>query len=126
MPGTLKRSPKKAQDTYVKAHDSAVDEYGEGERAHRTAFAAVKHSFEKVGDHWEPKDRKGPSDAKAAGGRNTKAATAGDVDANASKQHLMDLAKRLDINGRSRMTKAELVDAIQKANDRSTRKARST
>jgi cation transport regulator ChaB len=125
MPGTLKRSPKKAQDTYVKAHDSAVDEYGEGERAHRTAFAAVKHSFEKVGDHWEPKGKKGPSDAKAAGGRNTKAKTAGGVDANASKQHLMDLAKRLDIGGRSRMTKAELVDAIQKANKRSTSKARS-
>jgi cation transport regulator ChaB len=126
MPGTLKRSPKKAQDTYVKAHDSAVDEYGEGERAHRTAFAAVKHSFEKVGDHWEPKGKKGPSDAKAAGGRNTKARTAGGVDANASKQHLMDLAKRLDIDGRSRMTKAELVDAIQKANKRSTSKARSS
>jgi cation transport regulator ChaB len=125
MPGTLKRSPKKAQDTYAKTHDSAVEEYGEGERAHRTAFAAVKHSFEKVGDHWEPKAKKGPSDAKAAGGRNTKAKTAGGVDANASKQHLMDLAKRLDISGRSRMTKAELVDAIQKANNRSTSKARS-
>jgi cation transport regulator ChaB len=125
MPGTLKRSPRKAQDTYVKAHDSAVEEYGEGERAHRTAFAAVKHSFEKVGDHWEPKAEKGPSDAKAAGGRNTKAKTAGGVDANASKEHLMALAKRLDISGRSRMTKAELVDAIQKANRRSTSKARS-
>jgi cation transport regulator ChaB len=125
MPGTLKRSPKKAQDTYVKAHDSAVDSYGEGERAHRTAFAAVKHSFEKVGDHWEPKAKKGPSDAKAAGGRGTKAKTAGGVDANASKQHLMDVAKRLDIGGRSRMSKSELVDAIQKANKRSTSKARS-
>jgi cation transport regulator ChaB len=124
MPGTLKRSPKKAQDTYVKAHDSAVEEYGEGERAHRTAFAAVKHSFEKVGDHWEPKGGKGPSDAKAAGGRGTKAKTAGGVDANASKQHLMDVAKKLEISGRSRMTKPELVDAIQKANARSTRKAR--
>jgi cation transport regulator ChaB len=124
MPGTLKRSPKKAQDTYVKAHDSAVDEYGEGERAHRTAFAAVKHSFEKVGDHWEPKDGKGPSDAKAAGGRGTKAKTAGGVDANASKAHLMDVAKKLEISGRSRMTKPELVDAIQKANAKSTRKAR--
>jgi len=124
MPDTLKRSPKKAQDTYVKAHDSAVEEYGEGERAHRTAFAAVKHSFEKVGDHWEPKQRKGPSDAKAAGGRDTKAKTAGGVDANASKTHLMDLAKRLDIRGRSRMTKPDLVEAIQKANASSTRKAR--
>jgi cation transport regulator ChaB len=125
MPGTLKRSPKKAQDTYVKAHDSAVDSYGEGERAHRTAFSAVKHSFEKVGDHWEPKEKKGPSDAKAAGGRGTRAKTAGGVDANASKQHLMDVAKRLDIGGRSRMTKSQLVDAIQKANKRSSSKARS-
>jgi cation transport regulator ChaB len=124
MPETLKRSPKKAQDTYAKTHDSAVDEYGEGERAHRTAFAAVKHSFEKVGDHWEPKAEKGPSDAKAAGGRGTKAKTAGGVDANASKAHLLDLAKKLDIGGRSRMTKAELVDAIQRANARSSSKAR--
>ncbi len=122
LPSTLKRSPKKAQDTYAKTHDSAVEEYGEGERAHRTAFSAVKHSFEKVGDHWEPKEKKGPSDAKAAGGRSTKAETAGGVDANASKKHLMDVAKRLDVAGRSRMTKPELVDAIQKANTRSTRK----
>lgn len=124
MPSTLKRSPKKAQDTYVKAHDAAVKEYGEGERAHRTAFSAVKHSFEKVGDHWEPKAKKGPSDSKAAGGRDTKAKTAGGVDANASKEHLKDLAKKLDISGRSKMTKSELVDAIQKANAKSTRKAR--
>jgi cation transport regulator ChaB len=124
MPGTLRRSPKKAQDTYAKTHDSAVEQYGEGERAHRTAFSAVKHSFEKVGDHWEPKGKKGPSDAKAAGGRNTRAATAGGVDANASKEHLMQLAKRLDITGRSRMTKKELVEAIQKANNRASAKAR--
>ncbi|HET6529918.1 MAG TPA: ChaB family protein [Actinoplanes sp.] len=124
LPDTLKRSPKKAQDTFIKAHDSAVKEYGEGERAHRTALAAVKHSFEKVGDHWEPKSRKGPSDAKAAGGRGTKARTAGGVDANASKEHLLGVAKKLDISGRSRMTKAELVSAIQKANKRSDSKAR--
>jgi cation transport regulator ChaB len=125
MPNTLKRSPKKAQDTYVKAHDSAVEQYGEGERAHRTAFAAVKHSFEKVGDHWEPKEKKGPSDAKAAGGRTTDAKTAGGVDANASMEHLKDLAKRLGIPGRSRMSRSDLVDAIQKANASLTRKARS-
>ena len=123
MPSTLKRSPKKAQDTYAETHDSAVEQYGEGERAHRTAFSAVKHSFEKVGDHWEPKDEKGPSDAKAAGGRKTKADTAGGVNANASKSHLMDVAKRLDIGGRSRMAKPELVKAIQKANASESRKA---
>ena len=47
MPSTLKRSPEKAQETYAKTHDHAVEEYGEGERAHRTAFASLKHSFEK-------------------------------------------------------------------------------
>ncbi|RLP93538.1 MULTISPECIES: ChaB family protein [unclassified Micromonospora] len=121
MPATLKRSPKKAQDTYVKAHDSAVEEYGEGERAHRTAFAAVKHAFEKVGDHWEAKSRKGPSDRQAARGRGSKAGrTAGGVDANASKEHLMNVARKLEIRGRSRMTKPQLVEAIQKANRRST------
>ncbi|MEV1142246.1 ChaB family protein [Micromonospora sp. NPDC049799] len=124
MPSTLKRSPKKAQDTYAEAHDSAVDSYGEGERAHRTAFAAVKHSFEKVGDHWEPKGSKGPSDKKAAGGRGSSGRTAGGVDANASKEHLMDVAKKLDVRGRSRMNKADLVEAIRKANNGSTREAR--
>ncbi|MDI6102225.1 ChaB family protein [Actinoplanes sp. NEAU-A12] len=124
LPETLKRSPKKAQDTFVKTHDSAVDQYGEGERAHRTAFSAVKHSFEKVGDHWEAKEKKGPSDAKAAGGRDTKAKTAEGVDANASKEHLLGLARRLDIAGRSTMTKPELVEAIRKANARESRRAR--
>jgi cation transport regulator ChaB len=126
MPETLERSPKKAQETWAKAHDSAVETYGEGERAHRTAFSALKHSFEKVGDHWEPKRRKGPSDAQAARSRNARPTkTAGGVDANASKAHLQDVARRLDIRGRSRMTKPELVEAIQKANDRSSRQARS-
>ena len=125
MPSTLKRSPEKAQDTWAKAHDSAVETYGEGERAHRTAFAAVKHSFEKVGDRWEAKDGRGPSDAQAARGAGARRGrTAGGVDANASKAHLMDIARRLDVRGRSRMTKAELVEAIQKANSRSTRRAR--
>ena len=125
LPDTLRRSPKKAQETWIKTHDAAVKEYGEGERAHRTAFASLKHSFEKVGDHWEPKGHKGPSDAQAARSRNAKPGpTAGGVDANASKQHLMDLARRLEIRGRSTMNKQQLVDAIQKANNRSTRKAR--
>ncbi len=123
LPSTIKRSPQKAQDTYAETLDSATEQYGDGERAHRTAFSAVKHSFEKVGDHWEPKETKGPSDAQAAGGRDTGAETAGGVDANASKEHLLGLAKRLDITGRSRMTKAELVEAIQKANARESRRS---
>ena len=46
LPGTLQRSSAKAQRTFAKAHDAAVDEYGEGERAHRVAYSALKHSFE--------------------------------------------------------------------------------
>jgi cation transport regulator ChaB len=125
LPSTLRRSPEKAQETWAKTHDSAVETYGEGERAHRTAFAAVKHTFEKVGDRWQPKGRKGPSDQQAAGGGPARRApTAGGVDANATKDHLMDVAKKLDIRGRSRMTKSELVGAIQKANNRETTRAR--
>jgi hypothetical protein len=126
LPSTLRRSPKKAQRTWIKAHDAAVQTYGEGERAHRTAFSALKHSFEKVGDHWEPKQRKGPSDRQAArGAADRDVPTAGGVDANASKRHLYELAKRLGVRGRSTMTKDELVTAIGKANDRATARARS-
>ncbi len=64
LPGTIKRSPAKAQRTYEKTLDAAHDEYDSEQRAHRTAYAAVKHSFEKVGDHWEPKGQKGPSDSR--------------------------------------------------------------
>ncbi len=125
MPSTLRRSPDKAQRTWEKTHDSALQTYGEGERASRTAFAAVKNEFEKVGDHWEPKGRKGPSDRQAAGGGpQRRAATAGGVDANASKEHLQQVARELDIAGRSTMTKPELVRAIEKANNRLTAQAR--
>src|SRR3954454_16096326 len=109
LPSTLRRSPDKAQRTFAKAHDSALDEYGDDRRANQVAWAAVKHSFEKVGDHWERKagGRKGPSDAQAAGGRNTDRQTKGGVDANASNSHLLDVAKNLSISGRSAMKKKE-------------------
>jgi hypothetical protein len=120
LPATLKRSPKKAQATYVHTLEAAEETHGDGEAAHRIAFASLKHSFEKVGDHWEPKDKKGPSDRQdAKRGRaalQSKTKTAGGVDAFATKAHLLVVAKRLGVKGRSRMTKAELVDAIDKAN----------
>jgi cation transport regulator ChaB len=119
LPSTLQRSNAKAQRTFAKAHDSAAEEYGSEERAYRVAYAAVKHSFEKVGNHWEPKKEKGPSDKRAerGGPRNTGPSAEG-VDANASKKHLLDVARRLDVRGRSTMTKSELVDAIKKHNRR--------
>jgi cation transport regulator ChaB len=119
LPSTLKKSPAKAQRTFAKVHDAATEQYGEGERAHRTAYDALKHSFEKVGDHWEQKAEKGPSDSRArSGGPNPKGTSAEGVDANASKKHLMEVARRLDISGRSTMTKTQLVGAIKKANRR--------
>lgn len=122
LPSTLKKSEPKAQRTFAKVHDAVAEQHGEGERAYRAAFSAVKHSYEKVGDHWEAKDEKGPSDELAeSGGPNASGESAEGVDANASKKHLMHIARRLDISGRSTMTKAELVDAIVKANRRAAR-----
>ena len=125
LPSTVRRSGKKARRTFARAHDAAADQYGEGERAHRTAYAALKHTHERVGDHWEKKKGKGPSDAKAAGGRKSRAKTQGGVDANASKKHLMEVARRLKVPGRSTMNKSELVAGIRKANAQATRKSRS-
>jgi cation transport regulator ChaB len=129
LPSTLARSPRTAQETWAKAHDSAVETYGEGERAHRTAFAALKHSFEKIGDHWEPKERRGPSDPRARRGgaeaRAGKGKTYEGVDVEGrTKAQLVDLAKRLGIRGRTSMTKDELGEAIARANRRTTAKVR--
>lgn len=125
LPATLQRSSARAQRTFASAHDAAAEEYGEGRRAYQTAYGALKHSFEKVGDHWEPKAGKGPSDAQSAKGgarSGRQYRSDGGVDANSSKSHLYDVARRLDITGRSQMTKRELVGAIKKANRRATSK----
>jgi ChaB len=62
LPGTVKRSSKEAQETFTKAHDSAVQAYGEGDQADRAAYAEFKQKFEKRGDHWIPKQPAGPED----------------------------------------------------------------
>lgn len=129
VPRTIARSSAHAQETWKKAHDSAVESYGEGERAHRTAYAALKHTFKKAGDRWVEKDRKGPSDAQAARGPNTRhrstdepaAPTAGGKIALAEEQtrdELYERARRLDIPGRSRMSKEALAVAIQERSSR--------
>jgi hypothetical protein len=122
MPGTLKRSPKKAQETWAETHDSAVETYGEGERPHRTAFSSLKHSYEKVGDHWEKKDRKGPSDPRAAKGgeraHRGEGETFGGVDVRGNtKVDLYARARKLGVKGRSTMDKKELARAIARKQD---------
>jgi cation transport regulator ChaB len=119
LPDTLERSPKKVQRTYEKALDSAHEEYDSEQRAHRTAWSAVKHVAEKKGDHWEPKDGKGPSDAQAKQGgkqaRDKPKQTRGGVDVEGNtKEELYERAKKLGVEGRSNMSKDELAKAIQR------------
>jgi len=52
LPGTLRRSCREAQEAFTKALDEAVRVYGEGDRAYRAAFTALKRDFEKRGDCW--------------------------------------------------------------------------
>jgi hypothetical protein len=117
LPGTLERSPAKARRTYAKTLRSAEQEYRSGERAGRVAYASLKHSFEKVGDHWEPKDRPGPSDPQAAKSgrpaRESGSGSRGGVDEfGHSRRELYERARALGISGRSSMNKDELAQAI--------------
>ena len=129
VPSTIARSDDKAVRTYKKTLESAEESYGDAERAHRAAFAALKHTYEKVGDHWEPKEEAGPSDPQAEQrpprSLERPKETAAGVDANASKAHLMDVARKVGVSGVTRKTKKELVEEIRKANERETRRARS-
>jgi cation transport regulator ChaB len=121
LPETLRRSPAKAQRTFAKAHDRAVKEYGEGERAHRVAYAALKHTFEKRGDHWEPKTHAGPSDPRSRNprARENHGKTYGGVDVEGnSKEELYRRARELGIEGRSTMSKAQLAEALARRSRR--------
>lgn len=113
LPRTLRRSPRKARETYVKTLSAAHEEYDSEERAHRTAYASLKHSFEKVGDHWEPKKEKGPSDSRAELGQRPGGESAGGVDVNGhTRAELYERARQLGVPGRSSMSKMQLGQAI--------------
>ena len=117
LPGTLKRSPRKAQETWLKTHDSAVEEYGDGERAHRTAFKSLKVGWEKVDDHWERKNESGPSDPRSTyrgkAARDGRGEALGGVDYYGhTKAELYDRARELGVARRSKMDKLELARAI--------------
>jgi cation transport regulator ChaB len=119
LPSTLQRSPKKVQRTYEKTLDSAHEEYSDEQRAHRTAWGAVKNVAEKKGDHWEPKDSTGPSDPRSkkshADKRAGKGETYGGVDVEGNtRDELRDRAKKAGVTGYSSMTKAELAKALQR------------
>ena len=128
-PSTLERSPDKVKRAYEKTLDSAHETYdGNEERAHRAAWAQVKHIAEKKGDHWELKDEYGPSDEQAEqtgdAALERPRETKGGIDANKSKDELYADAQEAGIEGRSAMTKDELADALQRHSDRETARAR--
>ena len=117
LPSTLKRSPEHAQEIFEKTLESAEETYDSTERAHRTAWSAVKHSFHKVGDHWEAKDEKGPSDPQAARGgkaaRDGGGETYGGIDVEGlTKAELYERARKAGIKGRSKMGKQELAKKL--------------
>jgi cation transport regulator ChaB len=124
LPSTLERSPKKAQETYEKTLAGAENEYaGDEARAHRAAWSAVKHSFEKIGDHWETKAQKGPSDPRSAQTHAAKRAgigeTFGGVDMlHHSKAELDQRARDLGVEPTSKMTKSDLARAIAQKQSR--------
>ena len=129
LPSTLERSPRKVQRAYIETLESSLDTYDGGEeRAHRAAWASVKHIAEKKGARWELKDEYGPSDPRAAksgaAARRGEGETYGGVDAGKTKEELLEDAREAGVPGRSRMSKDELAEALRKAYDRQTARAR--
>lgn len=75
-------------------------------------MGALKHTHHRVGDHWVEKDEPGDSDP--PGGE-----TFGGIDVEGStRQELYERARRLGVEGRSRMTKNELARALARAQQR--------
>jgi hypothetical protein len=72
LPGTLQRSCREAQETFLPALDDAVRTHGAGDHAHRVAYLALKQKFEKRGDHWIAKDD--PADCGGGGQAGQRAA----------------------------------------------------
>jgi len=65
LPGTLQRSCREAQETFLSAIDGAIRIHGAGDQAHRIAYMVLKQKFEKRGDHWIARDH--PADCGGGG-----------------------------------------------------------
>jgi cation transport regulator ChaB len=57
MPQTIARSDKQAQGIWSRAYTRAAKQHGEGRKAERVAYDALKETYEKKGDRWVKKSR---------------------------------------------------------------------
>ncbi len=120
LPGTIQRSPKEAQETFAKAHDSAVETYGEDrQRAHRTAYSALKHKFESAATTGS---RRGTGAVRPAGQEPRRPQRQGqELRRRGRRGQQQEGALRprrlLDVQGRSKMNKEELAEAIARKQD---------
>ena len=56
LPDSVRNNlPAHAQDIYKEAFNSAIDQYGDEQRAHKVAWAAVKQQYEKQANQWVKK-----------------------------------------------------------------------
>lgn len=136
LPDTLKRSDRHAQEIYREALKSAHETYeGDEARSHRVAYAALKHEYKKSGDRWVKKAASGPSDPQAARGPTSRPSSTDRKPAQTadgrvagqekSRDELYERAKKLDISGRSKMSKEELAVAIHEAGSGSEKQSKS-
>src|ERR1700751_2020713 len=59
LPGTLQRSCREAQETFLSALDDAVRAHGAGDQAHRVAYLGLEQKFGNRGAHGTAKDNPG-------------------------------------------------------------------
>lgn len=124
LPSTLRKSNTKAQTTFAKAHDSAVESYGAGRRAHRVACSALTQVTTRSATTVKARTTRGhrmggpavTTQMRKVPLRNELARTP------ARSTCCRWRAHRLDIRGRSTMNKKQLVTAIEKEDRRETRK----
>jgi hypothetical protein len=117
----FQKSGRRAQESYAKALDSAIQTYGAGDRARRSAIASVSRTFQRLGDRWVPRSPQSARTAQAtrrsaSSANSSRPTQSGNIDMKSTKDNLMNAARRMQIPGRSRMNKPELVAALRKAN----------
>ncbi len=117
VPSALLRSPGALRDRWARARASAIRRHGDGTRLYHVAWTMLAPSP-------SPPSPASPADSPAADsraaepstprpGRHRKPRAGGEVDLETmGKQELYRLARELEVPGRSKMNKRQLVEAL--------------